>query len=544
MAKYNWWQWSSVAQGSAKPGSPVTIARDGERFAAFIADNSGSVYNIAGTPGSWGDWASVSQGQTIPGGWIESGWDGQAFQLFLADPGGGVYTIRGTPDQGWGLWNSVSQGSTKPGAQVTAGWDGQAFQLFLADPGGGIYTARGTAAQGWGPWSSVSQGSTTPGAPVTAVWDGKAFQLFLADPGGAIYTARGTGAQGWGPWTWVSQGRSTPGAPVTAVWEGNAFQLFLADPNGGIYTARGNPSAGWGPWMSISDGRTTPGERVTAVWDGKQFAVIVADPGGGVFAAFGAGTAEDGWTPWSSVAQGSTVPGAPVTAFWNYNGSQMALFLTDPNGGVYTIGTRGPDAPSNLHGVSVTDSTINIAWTDDNGDFDGFRVLYAQPVLGAETKTLTLPQGARTGTIPSLPPNTPYNINVVAFNDATGESPPSNDLFASTVAAPTPPASISASVQQLATEGFPYALIVNGSNFESGETVSLSIVWTLGDTATFPGTVAATSLGAFTYQFFGNVGAGLCAGDDPNTSEQTFQVQAMGLTSKKNATATARFACP
>ena len=342
----------------------------------------------------------------------------------------------------------------------------------------------------------------------------------------------------------MSQGRSTPGAPVTVVLNGADFVLFLADPKGGMYTARGNPHAGWGPWMSISDGRTTPGGRVTAVWDGKEFAVILADPGGGVFAAFGGGTSDDGWTPWSSVAQGSTLPGAPVTAFWNYNGSQMALFLTDPNGGVYTIGARGPDAPSNLRGVSVTDSTINIAWTDDNDDFDGFRVLYAQPVAGAKTQTLALPQDARTGTLSSLPPNTPYNINVVAFNDATGESPTSNDLFASTLVASTPPASISASVQQLAIEGLPYALIVNGSNFQSGETVSLSIVWTLGDTATFPGTVAATSLGAFTYQFFGNVGAGLCAGDIPNTSEQTFQVQATGLTSKKKATATARFACP
>ena len=39
-----------------------------------------------------------------------------------------------------------------------------------------------------------------------------------------------------------------------------------------------------------------------------------------------------------------------------------------------TLLWRGLDAPSNLHGVSVTDSTINIAWIDDNGDFDGFRV--------------------------------------------------------------------------------------------------------------------------------------------------------------------------
>jgi Fibronectin type III domain len=280
---------------------------------------------------------------------------------------------------------------------------------------------------------------------------------------------------------------------------------------------------------------------VTAVWDGERFAVIVADSGGSVFAAFG--TTEFGWTAWSSVAQGSTIPGGPVTASWNYNDTQMSLFLCDPNGGVYTIATRGPDAPTNLHVVSVTDSTIDIAWADNSGDQDGFRVSY-----GGSGSPKSFPPGARSASLTGLQSGQTYAISVVAFNDSTGVSASSNVINVTTDAAPQA-ASITAVVTLVPSDGTnAYALVVTGANFASGETVDLSIVWTLDDTGTYNDTVQALggSLGAgtFSFPFFGNTPDGLCGGTNPNTDEQTFQVQAKGRTSGSTATATARFACP
>jgi len=144
----------------------------------------------------------------------------------------------------------------------------------------------------------------------------------------------------WSGWsTSMSEGKSTPGAPVTAVPWGNRFALFIADPNGGIYTAaavpylttRGNPC---GPWASVSEGKSTPGAPVTAVPWGNRIAVFLADPNGGIYTA--AGDPQAGFGPWASVSEGRSTPGAPVTAVpW---GNRIAVFLADPGGGIYTTG--------------------------------------------------------------------------------------------------------------------------------------------------------------------------------------------------------------
>ena len=47
------------------------------------------------------------------------------------------------------------------------------------------------------------------------------------------------------------------------------------------------------------------------------------------------------WDPWSIVADGRSMPGAPVTAVALAN-ERFALFLADPNGGIYTTSSRVP----------------------------------------------------------------------------------------------------------------------------------------------------------------------------------------------------------
>jgi len=145
---------------------------------------------------AWGPWSSVSEGSTKPGGVVTAVTAGAGrIALFLADPHGGVFTASGSPTAGWGPWSSVSQGSTVPGGMVTSVAAGAGrIALFLADPGGGVFTASGSPTAGWGPWSSVSQGSTVPGGMVTAVAAGAGrIALFLADPHGGVYTALGFG---------------------------------------------------------------------------------------------------------------------------------------------------------------------------------------------------------------------------------------------------------------------------------------------------------------------------------------------------------------
>ena len=85
---------------------------------------------------AWGPWSSVSEGSTKPGGVVTAVAAGAGrIALFLADPHGGVYMALGSPTAGWGPWSSVSEGSTVPGGRVTA---------VAADAGGivaGVRTA-------------------------------------------------------------------------------------------------------------------------------------------------------------------------------------------------------------------------------------------------------------------------------------------------------------------------------------------------------------------------------------------------------------------
>ncbi len=186
-------------------------------------------------------WTSVAEGSTKPGAPITAVLTGpNRIALFLADPGGGVYTASGNAIDGWGQWSTVAEGSTKPGAPITAVLTGpNRISLFLADPAGGIYTTSGNA-HGWQPWTTVSEGRSTPGGHLSAVLTGSnRIALFLADPSGGIYTSSGNADDGWRPWRSVSEGQSTPGAPVTAVLTApNQLMLFLADPEGGVYTTR------------------------------------------------------------------------------------------------------------------------------------------------------------------------------------------------------------------------------------------------------------------------------------------------------------------
>jgi hypothetical protein len=137
--------WTSVSQGSAAPGSPVTALPYGERLAVFITDPNGGIYTTAGTAdGGWGGWTTVAQGSAPPRSLVTAVPYGEQFALFITDPNGGIYTIGGTPDADWGDWGLVSDPSdpfrAAPGSPVTAVPYGGRFALFVTSNNGEIYT--------------------------------------------------------------------------------------------------------------------------------------------------------------------------------------------------------------------------------------------------------------------------------------------------------------------------------------------------------------------------------------------------------------------
>jgi hypothetical protein len=71
------------------------------------------------------------------------------------------------------------------------------------------------------------------------------------------------------------------------------------------------------------------------------------------------------------------VPGSPVAAVGF--GNSLAMFVVDPNGGIYTTSSRFdvPARPTNLRETNVSANVIGVAWDDNAGDADGFRVNYS-----------------------------------------------------------------------------------------------------------------------------------------------------------------------
>ena len=85
----------------------------------------------------------------------------------------------------------------------------------------------------------------------------------------------------------------------------------------------------WQPWTSVSEGSTTPGAPVAAVPWGNTFALFLSDPNGGIYAI----KAVPGYG-WELVPGRSSKPGAPITALWP--GNRFVLFMADANGEVFT----------------------------------------------------------------------------------------------------------------------------------------------------------------------------------------------------------------
>ena len=125
-------------------------------------------------------------------------------------------------------------------------------------------------------------------------------------------------------------------------------------------------------------GQKYAGARLTAVPWGERVALFITDPNGGVYT-----TAEGPyvWGPWAGVSEGRSTLGAPVTAVpW---GNRFALFVADPNGGICTAvgdpqagfgpwssvsdGRSTPGAPISAVRIPWSPDLLALFVTDTNG---------------------------------------------------------------------------------------------------------------------------------------------------------------------------------
>jgi hypothetical protein len=134
------------------------------------------------------------------------------------------------------------------------------------------------------------------------------------------------------------------------------------------------------PWLTVSEGATSPGGRVSAAAVDDQVALFLVDPNGGVYTASGR---VKRWTPWFPVSQGSTVPGGTVTAVVDSE-NFVDLLLADAGGGVYACRGRGTSW-SGWVNVSEGSTTPGAPVTAVAGDDGLISLFLADPAGGVYT---------------------------------------------------------------------------------------------------------------------------------------------------------------
>ncbi len=94
-----------------------------------------------------------------------------------------------------------------------------------------------------------------------------------------------------------------------------------------------------------------------------------------------------------------------------------------------------PRKPNRFKAVSMTDTSVELAWKDRDRREEQFRVLMAEGRKGKFEVVATLPRNSTAATIDGLRPETFYQLRVVAAN-GTSESRPSRRLKLTTDTAP------------------------------------------------------------------------------------------------------------
>ncbi|NBO64447.1 MAG: hypothetical protein EBU88_06310, partial [Acidobacteria bacterium] len=100
-----------------------------------------------------------------------------------------------------------------------------------------------------------------------------------------------------------------------------------------------------------------------------------------------------------------------------------------------------PAAPTELTATAVSGLQINLAWIDNSGSEDGFRIMRKASLSGTFAELKTVPPDSRTYQDTGLTPNTRYYYQVMAYN-GVGNSAPSNEASATTLVAPNAPTNL------------------------------------------------------------------------------------------------------
>ena len=141
-------------------------------------------------------------------------------------------------------------------------------------------------------------------------------------------------------------------------------------------------SLNWTPWSFPAQGATAPGSSITVLPTSTagQYTLFISDPNGYIYTA--AGNPQVGWGEWSWVAQGQAAPKSPVTAVPLANAvNEYALFIASPTGEVMTTAggvQRGWNAWTSVVEGSTTPCQL-ISAAPINAELDQYALFITDP---------------------------------------------------------------------------------------------------------------------------------------------------------------------
>jgi len=150
------------------------------------------------------------------------------------------------------------------------------------------------------------------------------------------------------------------------------------------------------------------------------------------------------------MAYNCTSPGCPRINYWsnpdvNYNGQPTGELYTAPNSADnrrslnntnctvanWRLGAAAPNAPTGLSAAAVSNSQIDLSWTDNSSDETGFKIERSPDGSTGWTQIATVGVNVHSYSNTGLTCETPYYYRVRAYN-ATGDSGYSNTANATT----------------------------------------------------------------------------------------------------------------
>ena len=117
-----------------------------------------------------------------------------------------------------------------------------------------------------------------------------------------------------------------------------------------------------------------------------------------------------------------------------YNTVGDSSYTSEANG-VLTCPLTVPMAPSNLQATVVSSSQINLSWTDNSSNEDGFKIERKEGVGGTYIIVFTASANASSWANTGLSANTTYYFRIYAYN-SVGNSSYSNEVYSTTQSAP------------------------------------------------------------------------------------------------------------